>query len=513
MKHRRKVRIILILLVCNLSMIVYVMIARQSSEVSGQDLLETSELEQENTQIAWIKADTDLNKQTTAAIVAKVNHQIVLEIMDGELTDRIEIIGSNGYLQYPEKRETDFVWLPKRAGVFKVNVMSEKGVEKVSRLIEVSDENEEAYYQLEDIQKQEGLEGVKFSTDVFSKPENAEGNEARPIITFSIGEESIWSKTIKTFDITMLERINTDNLLTVGTITEGQDFLLDRGTYFVRATLMDHFSVAAEDFKKVQYTKQPADDHEVVIKSLNHTVKENNNGGKSDCFTVEASCSEGCELVYTFLLSDSIGEARVTEGESGYSINNQFTCPVTKWDYTLTARVKHSQNSETDKENTDNKLMLPNAYEAIASVEVEGEQVEETIQIRHVQIEPVKLQDYYVGQVLNQDNIQTIKEDGEKATVYVNNNNYITVRLEEIGDYYCSAWVIDDGERINLAEVIDDKLLEQEKQFVYYPKSGGSNETAVNPDETHELYIQIVKYDKEGYVDDQITKNYTLEVE
>ena len=250
-----------------------------------------------------------------------------------------------------------------------------------------------------------------------------------------------------------------------------------------------------------------------MIHSIKHSVVDNINNGKSDRFVVDAQCNKGCELVYAFFVSDSVGDKRITEGENGYTESNVFTCPVTPWEYRVSVRVKHKKNSDILEQNEQNPLLLPNAYEALESILVKGDYIEDTIKIKNIQIEPFILTDYYNEKQKWNSIMQTITDSSKNGTVYANNNNYITINIQEEGHYGYDAWVIDDGEQITLEKVEDGESSNRGNKFIYYPKSGGRSGVAANPNETHTLFIQVTQYDEYGYITKKLTKKYTLEVE
>ena len=496
------VLLVVILLISNLGLALYLVNERQEVDIRDnlQNLQSIERVAKEQTEEeVYIMADTDLGKKTDAAMVAKVGYEVAFSINQGEESDIVEVLGNNGFVEYPEKSKIGYVWTPERAGIFEVTVVDEEGNKKVSRQINVNGITDEDFYQLSNIVTMEDEEGVSFSTSIVGQPKNVKGKEASPVTAFSIGEENIWTRTVKDYSHTQ------------SMIKEGKDFILDRGTYLVRAALRDQYSIEDEDYKHMNYTKEAKDGHNIEIHSIIHEVVENANDGESDKFTVDATCSEGCKLVYAFFVSDSAGDKRVTEGENGYSESNVFTCPTTGWEYTVTVRVKHKNNSDSEAINEENRLLLPNSYEAIDSIVVKGEGIPNDIKIKNIQIEPFLLSDYYKDEKIWHSVKQTIEDMGKSGMVYVNNNNYITINVEEEGNYGYSAWVIDDGEQIMLEKVEDSGHTNKGNKFVYYPKSGGKN--SVNPQETHSLYVQVTQYDEYGYVTKKITKNYTLKVE
>lgn len=445
-----------------------------------------------------ITADTDQGRETTAPMVAMVGRQILLNANQQIEGSTIEIIGNNGFAEYPNETSNGFIWIPKRTGIFQVNLVNKDGQVLVSRNINVSDIEGGSSYQLGDLKSSADHSGnVTFNTSIFSKPKNTEGNAAEGVIAFTIGEDGIWSKRIR--DYTSDET----------SIKEGKDFKLDRGNYSIRAALRDKYSIDDEDYKNIEYEKAAADGHKVQINHIEHTVINNENGTQSDKFVVDAYCDHGCDLVYAFFVDDSVGEKRTTEGLNGYQESNVFTCPTTGWEYTFTAKVKHKENAQTDLSQDDvNVLKLPNAYEAVSSVTVAGTVGYEELKIDKIEIEPFILENYYQSKKSSK---QIILDGQQSATVYANNNNYITIYLNEAGVYQYSVSVNDDGESIKLSEVVNSSD-KQTKTFVYYPKSGGSAGKAANSAEVHTLTISVSELDELGYVKKKAIKTLSLEV-
>ena len=481
-------------------------IADGISQENMQDKLKViADTEQEKTiDELRIIADTDQGKITDAPMVAMVGHEVLINSNQDNEGLILEVIGSNGFVSYPNRAKNGFVWNPQRAGIFQVNLLDQDGTKICSRSIYVNDiENGDAY-QLGDLVSKTDNEGnVTFSTSVFSVPKNTEGNEARPVTAFTIGESGIWNKRVKEY--------NSDEI----NIIEGKDFVLDRGTYSVRAALRDQFSVEDEDYKNITYKKESKDGHHVTIDKIEHSVVNNENGTTSDRFEVKAHCSEGCKLVYAFFVDDSISQKRTTDGLNGYQEENVFTCPTVKWEYSFTARVKHEENAEVnetvnEENNSKGKVIkLPNAYEDVQTLKIEGIQTYEKLEIKKIEIEPFIIQDYYKNEKTIK---QVITSEQQNAKVYAHNNNYITVYLDDEGDYEYSANVVDDGESIPLEEVMTPSVTNA-KTFIYYPKSGGSKENAANPNETHRLTITVHKLDNMGYIQGEAVRSLDLKID
>lgn len=451
-----------------------------------------------------IIADTDQGKITDAPMVAMVGHQVLINSSQDNPKLILEIIGNNGYAIYPSRVKNGFAWNPQRTGIFQVNLLDQDGTKLCSRRINVSDIEGGSAYQLGDlISKTDKAGNVTFSTSIFSVPKNTEGNLPRPVTAFTIGEGGIWKKQIRDYSSDQIS------------ITEGKDFVLDRGTYSVRAAIRDQFSVEDEDYKNITYKKESKDGHHVTIDKIEHSVINNENETTSDRFEVKAHCSKGCKLVYAFFVNDSISEKRTTDGLNGYQEENVFTCPTVKWKYSFTARVKHEENAGVNEiENEENNgkskpIKLPNAYEDVKTVNIEGVQPYEKLEIKKIEIEPFIIEDYYKNEKTIK---QVITSEQQTAKVYAHNNNYITVYLKDEGDYEYSANVVDDGESIPLEEVMTPSVTNA-KTFVYYPKSGGSKEKVANPNETHRLTITVRKLDNVGYVQGEAVRSLDLKID
>lgn len=444
-----------------------------------------------------ILADTDNGKVSSAPMVAKVGYEIAFNVLGLQEEDTLKVIGSQGYVQHPQKEGMKFIWVPERTGVFQVLVIDAEGNEKCSRNINVSDIEGGNAYQLNALETHVNETGeVTFSTSIYSTPTNMSGEKAQPVTSFSIGEAGIWSKMVKTYDNAETQ------------IVEGKDFILDRGNYAVRAALRDQYSIEDEDYKNIEFLKTPRDGHKVVIHGIDHTVTNNENGSTSDKFIVNASCNEGCELVYAFFVSDSIGERRMTDDLNGYGESNIFTCPTTSWQYTFTARVKHKNNFTL--EGHEEGIMLPNAVEAKDSIVIAGEsRKHEVVALGHIEIEPFILKDFYENKPSKK---QVIANNQNTGTVYAQNNNYITVYLDEKGEFEFAASVIDDGEVIKLESVENNNTSGVGHTFVYYPKSGGREGVAANPNETHQLMITVTELDDMGYSKRKLTKKLILDI-
>lgn len=463
-----------------------------------------------------ITADTDLGIITEAPISAKVGKKVIFTVNSTYPGDIMKVRGLNGYGTTLEAGDYgEYTWSPDRAGVFEMVLFDREGNERTTRRINVASENREDIYELTPLEyRTDKKNNVIFSTSIFNMPTGSKDNEALPTTQFIIGEAGIWTKTIKEYG-TKAE----DKNRAATAITEGKDFLLDRGNYTVTAMLKDLYSVDAEDTKSITYEKEAADGHKIVIDDIEVETKKNAQGIAGDHFIVHARCehdqsksAKDCDLVYAFSVDDAVGTTNIVGSLNGYTESNEITLPNMGWSYTVTVKVKHKNNSGTDIQ--DNRLLLPNAYEATAQkTVVKGEREYGSIQIKNVKVQSALLDDYYKDKKNALLPTQVIAKNDQVATMYVNSNNYITVNVGENENpekLHYTAYMIQDGQNISLEPVYASQDRQIGNSFVYYPKTGGEKSYTKNKSAT--LSIIVTELNENGAVLRRATKNIEVNI-
>lgn len=484
----------------------YVVVKEKQSVLAQNDIDEVS-----------IEANTDLGLITEAPIAAKVGKEVIFTVNGTYSGDVMKVRGLNGYEIVLEMQDYgEYSWMPERAGIFEMVVMDREGNERVTRRINVASEDREDIYELTPLAYDvDNNNNVSFTTSIFNQPTGNKKNKALPTTSFTIGESGIWTKTIKNYATTEgdSERAKTS-------IIEGRDFLMDRGNYTITATLKDLYSVDAEDTKTISYEKKPVDGHKIVVDDIEVVSKKNKEGQDVEQFIVHARCEhdkskdpEDCDLVYNFSVDDSVGTKNIVGALNGYTESNELTIPNIHWSYTVTVKVKHKNNSETDT--LENKLLLPNAYEVVATKNVVKEEREEyeEIDIKNVKIQSSLLDDYYTNESSPLLPTQVIAKDNQVGTMYVNSNNYITVNVgdnEKPEKLEYSATITQDGQSFTLEPVYESKEDKVGDTFVYYPKTGGSK--SYNKDKTATLTIVVAEINEDGSMVRRAIKNIEVNI-
>lgn len=463
-----------------------------------------------------ITADTDLGIITEAPISAKVGKEVIFTVSSTYPGDVMKVRGLNGYGTTLETGDYgEYIWTPERAGVFEMVLFDREGNERTTRRINVASENREDTYELTPLEYHADTKNnVIFSTKIFNIPTGSKENEALPTTQFTIGEAGIWTKTIKEYG-TKIE----DKNRAVTSIAEGKDFLLDRGNYTVTAMLKDLYSVDAEDTKSITYKKEAADGHKIIIDDIEVVTEKDSQGIVGDHFIVHARCehdqaktAEDCDLVYAFSIDDTIGTTNIVGKLNGYTESNEITLPNMGWNYTVTVKVKHKNNSATDIQ--DNRLLLPNAYEAVAEkTVVKGEREYGGIEIKNVKVQSALLDDYYADKNNALLPTQIIAKNDQVATMYVNSNNYITINVgenETPEKLHYTAYMIQDGQNISLEPIYPSKDNKIGNSFVYYPKTGGEKSYTKNKSAT--LYIIVTELNENGAVIRRAMKNIEVNI-
>lgn len=446
-----------------------------------------------------IQANTDLGLRTEAAIVAQVGKKVIFTVQGMAQGDTLIVRGANDYI-IPLETESygEYKWVPDRSGIFEMVLQDRTGTERVARRINVTSKDRQEFYELTPVEYcVDQNNNVSFNTSIFNMPVNEGDNEAIPTTQFTIGESGIWTKTIKAYSTSKYA-----GDMSQTSIVEGKDFLLDRGHYIITASLKDLYSIDAQDSKSIVYKKEGADGHKVIIDDIEVVEEKNAEGIEVNHFVVKARCDhegdEACDLVYAFFVEDVVGKKGITGTINGYTESNEITIPSIQWTYTLTVKVKHKHNSEMNEDST--TLLLPNAYEAVATKDiVNDKQVYNPIDIKDIRIQAALIDDLYNDKGLLP--AQIIDDTDKTGTVYVGSNNYITINVgdnEDAQKLKFSAWVIDDGQTINLEPVYESAEDTIGNTFVYYPKTGGSN--AYNKEKTSKIYIVVTEENGEQKV-------------
>nr|WP_302596110.1 hypothetical protein [uncultured Cellulosilyticum sp.] len=485
-------------------------------EKDNLDAEKKSVLSEDDVDEVTITADTDLGVITEAPIAAKVGKKVIFTVNSTYAGDTMKVRGLNGYGATLESGDYgEYMWTPERAGVFEMVLFDREGNERVTRRINVASENREDIYELTPLEYSVDTQNnVSFNTSIFNIPTGSKENEALPTTQFTIGEAGIWTKTIKEYG-TKAE----DKNIATTSIVEGKDFLLDRGTYTVTAMLKDLYSVDAEDTKSLTYKKEATDGHKVVIDDIEMVTEKNEQGIVGDHFIVHARCEhdkskepEACDLVYAFSVDDTVGTTNIVGKLNGYTESNEITLPNMGWNYTITVKVKHKNNSGTEIQ--DNRLLLPNAYEAVAEkTVVKGDREYGDIEIKNVKIQSALLDDYYKDENNALLPTQVIAKEDQVGTMYVNSNNYITINVganEKAEKLQYTAYIIQDGQNISLEPVYtsqDDKI---GNSFVYYPKTGGGKSYTKNKSAT--LSIIVTELNESNVVLRRATKNIEVNI-
>lgn len=476
-----------------------------------------SVLAQDDVEEVSIEANTDLGLITEAPIAAKVGKEVLFTVNGTYSGDVMKVRGLNDYEIVLEMQDYgEYSWTPERAGVFEMALLDRQGNERVTRRINVASEDREDFYELTPLEYNlDRKNNVTFTTSIFNQPTGNKKNQALPTTAFTIGEAGMWHKTIKSY---ATSENDADRAKT--SIVEGKDFLMDRGNYTITASLKDLYSVDAEDTKSISYEKKPIDGHKVVIDDIEVVSKKNEEGQDVEQFIVHARCEhdkskepEDCDLVYAFSVDDSVGTKNIVGTLNGYTENNELTIPNIKWTYTVTVKVKHKNNSDTEA--LDDKLLLPNAYEVMATknvVKVERDPYEEIV-VKNVKIQSSLLDDYYADENKPLLPTQMIADETQIGTMYVNSNNYITVNVgenEKPEKLQYSATITQNGQSFTLEPVYESKDDKVGNTFVYYPKTGGSK--SYNPNQTATLTVVVAELNNDGSMVRRTVKNIEVNI-
>ncbi len=487
-------------------------------ESAGDTLEEAhkSVLAQNDVNEISITADTDLGLITEAPIAAKVGQKVIFTVNSTYSEDKMQVRGLNGYGTVLEMIDYgEYSWIPDRAGIFELVLFDKEGNERATRRINVASEDREDIYELTPLEYAVDVKNnVSFNTNIFNIPTGSKEHEALPTTQFTIGEAGIWTKTIKEYGTKKDDKDRTRT-----SIIEGKDFLLDRGTYTVTAKLKDLYSVDAEDSKSIAYKKEATDGHQIIIDDIECITEENEDGLKADRFIVHARCKhdhiqddKACDLVYAFSVDDTVSTTNIVGKLNGYTESNEIILPNMSWNYTITVKVKHKNNSNIEASGT--QLLLPNAYETIAEKTILREERKYgSIKIKNVKIQSALLDDYYKDKSNALLPTQVIAKDNQVCTMYVNSNNYVTINVgdgENPEKLQYNAYIIQDGQTISLEPVYESYDKKVGNIFVYYPKTGGKKSYDVNKSAT--LSIVVAEVNENGTVTRRAMKNIEVNI-
>lgn len=339
----------------------------------------------------------EILKKSHFPALAKVNEPFYMLVFLNDLEEySIEIKGDNYSLKLDDLKTNikGYVqWIPDRTGNFKIVVT--KKLKNYSIVLEKKlyvNSSDGKYAQISNIvtdYNDKSITSKLSGVDTFPDDNNNKSVKMK----FTVGDPSVWSRTIKNYGTTHGEngsdfikqktnyKINDKNSSTSSEST----LHLHKGNYKVTSYIKYPNSLEYDDAKAMTVNFQNCDNSNPIYLDLKYN--KNNYTFTATAYndpdhSVEYNPKSNLE--YAFILHDCNGYKLVRNYESSNTWTWQLPKPLASGNYTVYAKVRFKEDEYNGNIHDYDPLSLPNSYEAITSIPIKNSSNPNNININYV---------------------------------------------------------------------------------------------------------------------------------